>query len=568
MTGIISILLSQLLLCSAGALGCAFGKGKFEEYLPYSFAGVVLVELVFGIFGLLEIGFFAALLLCAAGLSAALFQTMKQKRFHDFAMRFFDGYFFCFLGLGILLAAVNYGKRMASWDEFSHWGDVVKVMTSQNILSTDPTSRSLYPEYPPAMALIQYFVQKVFFLLSGKKEMEEWLLYVTWQLFLFSLLFPFFRKKRLIQLSTWVMFAALFLLPTVFQEAVYAKIYIDAILSMLFGMSAAYLLSESGKENTALVCSLLFLLTLSKMLGFVFALAVVITAYLEQRKGRALLLLSVLLPGLIWGLNATVSGAWSGFSGQKMGTAASGMDAAWHWGILRDYFRALLTRPVTFSEAIAPGLSALLLSAALLAGLWAVLRKEHRRTWFGLFGFHLLFLLGLGVAFAWLYPAVEAEQLLGMERYLNNLLMAETLLLTILLYQKGTLLLSCVSLALILLFTPLRTTVRFLTRREVVYSQTLRAPSDVLKQEIFAAMEGKTGRILLIPNGDPDKDAFESMILRTDLRPNTVESGVPEDRSLTDAYDYAVFLHPDEEGRQIMTAEEFFGILKENEKGN
>ena len=66
-----------------------------------------------------------------------------------------------FTTLFIILIIIHKGRMLSSWDEFSHWGDVVKAMFTINDFSTSPKSLSMFQSYPPAMSLFQYFFMKL-----------------------------------------------------------------------------------------------------------------------------------------------------------------------------------------------------------------------------------------------------------------------------------------------------------------------------------------------------------------------------------------------------------------------
>ena len=542
----LALLVLLVLLCCPCALGCALTQRRFEQWLPLSLTGIVLIQLLFGLFGCLRAGFTAAVVFCLLALLAALVIAWCGREGQAFVRRLFDAPFFLFCALYLFLICVNYGKLLAAWDEFSHWGDVVKMMTTLDVLSIDPASRSLFPEYPPAMALLQYFGERVYLAVTGETEMAEWLLYLVYQLFLFSLFFPLLSAERLKKLDTWLGLAAVFLLPCVFQVSVYAKIYIDAFLGVLFGLALYAALSDPAWERMRPLgfAALLMLLTLSKALGLVFALVALGCAALSGRKKLWLTLLA-LLPALLWYGIAWLNRAAQGYSGEKLRTAVQSGGAgftAYRLDILQSYGRAFFTRPILGQEAVCPALSGAVVLLVLLLLLAFLLAKARRSGFRLLLGFNLCFSAGLGLAFAFLYPPEEASILLGMERYLNNLYLADALLLLLLARERRPgLRMAALSLCVILALTPLQATARFLLRREVLYSQTVRAPYARAVRALQQADPEGGGCVLL----DTGEDALGAMILRTSLRPRLTQTGSLQALDgAFEAWDYAVVFPP------------------------
>lgn len=206
-SSLITLTVFFVLLCSGGALVCALGRGSFEDALPLTCTAIVTAGFVFGIVGLLPAGFYAALAAAVSAIAAAIYLLVRNGA-GDFRKRFFTPGFFIFAALYIFLAAINYGMRLTSWDEFSHWGDIVKVMTTIGGFGTAAMSDSMFPAYPPAMALFQYFCERIYMLVSGE-SMSEWLLYFSYQTFMFAMFFPFLRRFDLKKAWSWAFFAVI-----------------------------------------------------------------------------------------------------------------------------------------------------------------------------------------------------------------------------------------------------------------------------------------------------------------------------------------------------------------------
>lgn len=117
--------------------------------------------------------------------------------------------------LFIAFSYFNWGNVAHSWDEMSHWMTAVKSMSYIDDFLTNPDSKAYFKSCPPAMALLQYFFQKVYFMVSGGNIFNEWRMYLVYQMFTLSMIFPFFKfdnKRKLLVNITYL--SALIILPS------------------------------------------------------------------------------------------------------------------------------------------------------------------------------------------------------------------------------------------------------------------------------------------------------------------------------------------------------------------
>lgn len=542
---IISLAVFFLILCSGSALFCTLEIGKFEDGLPITCVSIVCIEFIFGIAGFLLPGFFVAFAVAVIALGVAMILAIR-KEFRAFARRFFTPGFFLFTVMYVILFVLNYGMRLRAWDEFSHWGDIVKVMTTLHSFGTHPLSESWFPNYPPAMALFQFFCEEIYIHIS-RENMVEWLLFFSYQVFLFSMYFPFLKRLNLKKVSGWVVIAVIWLIPMIFQNNAYGKIYIDSFLSTLLGTGFTYVFLErepdtAGKLNLAVI---LFLLPITKSIGLPFAAVLLIALYVLEDRGKRVYTVITLAPWVVWQIYLKVThavkmvGASSGIAAEHIG------DSHYVFGILKDYLAAMVRRPVTDADAIFPQLPPLVVLLLLMLVLWLLLQKE-RKSFVIIFAANILFFMGMGVSFMYFFPEIEALELLGIERYLNNMLMADAILALLLLLDlmnRCVVLEKKVTAAVLvtaLLFTPVRPAARFVLRREVAAAQSLHSRYAPYYDTLAEQTKGKTCSILFATDGS---DLLDFMLLRTELRPNHVEMHNYPDN--IEKFDYVVMYHLD-----------------------
>jgi len=159
---------------------------------------------------------------------------------------------------------------LSAWDEFSHWGRVVKNMYFFDALGNHPDSTSLFRGYPPSTALFHYFWMKM-------GEFSEPNLYRSMGVLGFSLLLPVMKnigwnsKKVAIVVASFVIMVPMYLFGNFYTE-----IYVDAIMGILVAYSLFIYFTEESYNIPFMINITLALsaLTLVKAAGFGLAISV------------------------------------------------------------------------------------------------------------------------------------------------------------------------------------------------------------------------------------------------------------------------------------------------------
>ena len=306
------------LVSSGGFFAAAVLNRKYEEMLPITMMLMIAVQFLFGIAGCLEAGFYTVLGMCVLCYPAGLIYAAKKARLKTLCRNFFSIGFVLFALLFALLVYTNYG-RLAVWnDEFSHWMDIVKVMTQLNDFGTNPLSNSKFPSYPPGLSLIEYFFEKLWLMICGG-NFCEWIVFLPFQLFFYALAFPFLKKlsiKKPLALLAYVF--VLFFVPRFYYD-VHSSLLVDKMLGMLSAAGMARVLLSKKKDRfdnlyILLVCTTL---VLAKDAGLLFAIFLAIAWWLSicaGKPGRKRIVFSafiaavaVLLPKLLWKMELAFS---------------------------------------------------------------------------------------------------------------------------------------------------------------------------------------------------------------------------------------------------------------------
>jgi hypothetical protein len=182
-----------------------------------------------------------------------------------------------FVSLALFSFLLTRGMQLSSWDEFSHWGTIVKATFLFDAIGPYNPVELGFRSYPPSLSLFEYFVTK----LGG-----AWLegnIFWAYQLIIWSLFTPFFAQltwRRWGQLFAVV--PLVFVAPLAFFNSLNVTL-IDPLLGMLFGyaLAIAYVGNILQWRLGLHVGLAIFMLTLAKDAG-TFMAALVVVLYIVR----------------------------------------------------------------------------------------------------------------------------------------------------------------------------------------------------------------------------------------------------------------------------------------------
>ncbi|WP_251496845.1 hypothetical protein [Otoolea muris] len=240
-----------------------FFKRKMEETAAVSVfvtiavlyaAGLVSGNLLWGVYVCL--GLEGA---CAFYLTGKWFRAQEEVRAYCFTPGLM-----IYFALFAWIWWINRYRLFSSWDEFSHWGLVVKNMDYFNAFGNCPGSTVLCKGYPPGMALWEYFIGKLYggFFEGHVYQARGWLLAV-----LFLPIAKSFTWRQCIYAGMSVIF--ILMCPFIFNESYLTTLYVDAVLGILFGyiLSVGFLEKERNCFFILNVSLALYVLCLTKASG-------------------------------------------------------------------------------------------------------------------------------------------------------------------------------------------------------------------------------------------------------------------------------------------------------------
>lgn len=256
-------------------------KKSMAFSIPISLIGISILIMVFGYFGDTRVSIYFAIVF-------SVFIIFKNRKFIslDSIKIFINSNFiplFCFAVLFLYLSFYHKDSAFWVWDEFSHWGPMVKGMFENNKLYPYLDINNAHRTYPPLFQNIEY----LFNYLSG--AYTEISTYRGFSIFCASLFLPildlFSNKSKIRKL----IYTLLFLFIVIFINSInfplldtyLDSIYKDYSLGILSAVTIYLVISLEfkSKSNHILVASYLSALLLSKEFGFAFYLMVLFVLF-------------------------------------------------------------------------------------------------------------------------------------------------------------------------------------------------------------------------------------------------------------------------------------------------
>lgn len=541
-------------IAAGSVYGVARFEKRFEEMIPISVMGMVIILYLFGLMGYLRMGMIAIYAITIALYTLSVLYLMKERRWQSF----FDH----ILTPGAILFAVlfagfsiwNYGRLASGWDEFTHWVDVVKAVTTIDDFATNPAANSHFQSYPPGMMLFQYSMQKVHQLVMPDARFCEWQVFFCYQVFILAVMMPFFCNVTFKQLIRLSLYGAITLLaPLLFYRNLYSSVYIDAFVGILFGVGMAMVVLHPKQNGvyTAYICLLCVVLTLSKDVGVAFSLAIAlaygIVAIMEKQKGKnkaaiaksVTVFISSYLPKLMWDWEIYTSKAQVSFNSEidweVLMRIILGLDNTYRTQVVHSYSSALFNKSVQLGHlpaSVSYVAFVILFAVAfyviyrIYMHVYAERRLEQclRAAVVSVVSMMILigYIIGLCVIYIFKFSEYEALQLASMDRYLNIAFVGVWMLILLLLadgigncvFQEKA---EIIMLLVICLCTPVNAFFNLVRRTHIAGSVSMREPYKVVETMIRENCDGDD-RIYFIAQ---ETTGYEYWVCRFSARPNS-----------------------------------------------
>ena len=262
-------------LCSGAALIALIFNRKIEETLSLWIFVIIFILYLSGISESLKKGAYIVITIAIISFILCFFYICSNRK--KVIENILTPGFVMFILFFVMSWWAQRGRMLTSWDEFSHWGTVVKNMHIFNALSNHPEATTICKGYPPATALFEYFWIKV------SRGYAEGNLYRAMNILYFSLMIPIFTNVRWKDYSKILVRVVLILiLPLAFYQDFYTNILVDAILGIMFaGILINYYENEMSAFKFVYISLALFTLTITKSSGFGLAIIAIVAIVID-----------------------------------------------------------------------------------------------------------------------------------------------------------------------------------------------------------------------------------------------------------------------------------------------
>lgn len=584
----LSLVIFFALISSGSVLCAAVWNRKYEEIVPITCSCIVMILFLFGIIGVLETG---VIFICILGVGLYVFAmiwSITQNKIKDAVLNILTPAFFVYIFSLVFFAFFIGGKMLWRWDEFSHWGDIVKVMTILNDFGTNPESHSTFQSYPPGMSLFQYVLQKINMWVT-KTEFSEWRLYFAQQVFCLSFFMPFLKKIKKESIFQTLGYAlVIFLVPLLFFDDFYTSIYIDQVLGILTGTGLAMILWHRKKDISYslyiwFVCGMLVLVKDAGMLfATIVGLVYIIDCFLESKKYKSknwiqiinasITLLMIFIPKMLWNYNIAINGAGKVFGGDvdlvQLLAVVLGKDSTYKSTVWKNFYRSMITTTVPLGNTgIELNYLCLILIFLLLVGI--IIKIAENRVYItptrGKVVFVTvilticIYIVGICVTYMFKFSEYEALNLASFSRYMNIVFLAVwvIIILSMIRILKETdvsysnwcvLGLIC----LMVIVSPMESVYKYISREAVTISTIGRRTYEELTNEIKKNVTSND-RVYFISQ---ETSGFDFWVMRYNSRPNY--------NTFSGAWSIGEPFYEGDVSTQEMTQEEWLDILCEN----
>lgn len=548
--------------------GVSFFKLKNEYVIPITCMSMGVLLFLFGTAGFLRAGVYVLLALSAASVAISVWICARRGAWRETAGNLFTPAAVLFVAAYLIAGVCCAGWLASTWDEFSHWADIVKVMSYINDFGTNPASNSMFQNYPPVMALFQYFFQVIYQLLSVPGSFSEWRLLFAYQVYIAALLAPFLsigiaEDTSPVKRAITAVFRAIVILISLSLfdlSSIFHTIYIDSFVGIAaataFVHSIAWQEKECSVYRDLVVFLTCFTLVLSKDVGLLFAIfAVILNAVTHIRVRRSaapdgvkprfdrrelcfwlLSAVCIAVPKLLWKLNIQLDHATVMFSAPyDFGVLLSvfaGNDTSYRAQVFANYFSELIHGGIRIGDL---SMSYVLVLTTLLACVFFMTmyvqkglsmlenaQKKPSNSYFTVITvLFFVYILGLAATYMFKFSEYEALRLASMSRYIG-ILVACLWLFLVLSYLCAAAAMDCdavhiIVFATLIFYCSSLSTLRSYFSTEYVHSSILsRLTYDSAAQDIRNAIGDRDANIYFIVQGG---NGSQNYIMKYELRP-------------------------------------------------
>ena len=258
----ITNILYLISICSLSVLFSAIKKYRFESILPISSAYVIVVIYSFALIGHMQLGFIFALFSTVLFFAMGVIISIKNREIIRIAL---SSGLFVLLFVGYNIAC--HGMMVFSGDELAHWGAIVKSMIFTHELGTRNVTTLIASNYPPGVALLQYYFEDLFQTVNNGNLFSDWRMFLAYNLLLLSICIPVLSR-----------------LERIFYKDFFYSLRIDAFIGFASGcaLCMVFLMEERDEEAELYIASVAVILVLTKVSGILFSSILIVSILVKK----------------------------------------------------------------------------------------------------------------------------------------------------------------------------------------------------------------------------------------------------------------------------------------------
>ena len=212
-------------------------KIRTEQAIPITVIGLVILVYITGILGNLKVGIYLIIITVLLSLMYILYYL---KRYKDQRRNFIKEY--CTPGVVIygityiVFVLLNKNRIFENYDEFNHWGLIIKDMYINDSFAFEREAITKFSEYPPFTAIFEYILLKF----SG--SYSEDIIIIANNILSISIMMPIFKKANWNKSLNWifVIIPIIICIPMI----IYKNFYFNILVDGLIGIFIAYIIYQ------------------------------------------------------------------------------------------------------------------------------------------------------------------------------------------------------------------------------------------------------------------------------------------------------------------------------------
>ena len=451
-------------------------KNKIEENIPIAVTVIILITYIFGLFDKLKIGIIITQIITIINSIIIIYYTVKRKCKIKKQDIMTPGIIIYGL-LWIVFIIFNKERVFIEYDEFSHWGLIVKNMYETGNYGIGNIIE--YNEYPPFVSVFQYM------LLILKRAYSEDTIIIGLNILYLTFLIPLLKNikwdKSLRKLI--ILIPLILIIPIIFYNDFYTTLFVDGFLACILAFIIYNWFERSSITNKISVILGCVALILSKSIciGYIIVLlAMFIIDTLTEKTDKTmkknnikLILIIIILTGIFYGTwemkmqlnNAQIKWNKQEISIQNMKNIIEGEGEYYQKTTIKRYLSELFTEHGNLTSRNLNAINLLMLLIFFNIFVYNLLIKKENKKKFLIISTTLIIswfisIMILLIIYLFVFTPQEAVILACYERYLSTIPLAIILLNIFIIeenYREKNIRISyiCMIIAILITFLPI-----------------------------------------------------------------------------------------------------------------